>query len=170
MNRHRLAVILCLLVSSQCMVTPSHAQLVPSGSLDVVDRYQIPLTMSSEEKGRIETAVRDFIWHRWHEHIPGRVDVTRFGTDAETTFSFTIGRDPQGRWRVFIHAKRRHFLMHERKPETIQSNNDYVAVLVRRVEISSDSTLVLVPDSEGRAPDTYRLELLDANGQILLRQ
>jgi hypothetical protein len=118
--------------------------------------FKTTLDVPGAERAKISGEIREFIWDHWSGHRRARFRLIAQTIEGQVTVHrIFIEPDAQGHWRVRDEAEtdtRRG--VQPAKPQVTVDEYDQV----RRTDASGEQ---IIPDSEKRAPGTYKLLLIN---------
>ena len=118
---------------------------------------------------RQQAEVRKFVWEHWRERRLGYVTFTMFSKEGEPSTSHVfVEPDEEGIWRVAVKIDRMVVERHGSKRRH-RSSNEYIAYALERIEVPTSGLdeAILIPDTDLKKPDLYRLILKDRAGKVL---
>ena len=129
--------------------------------------YELPITMSAEERSLLESEIRGFLWNHWNQKRLGYLKATWGGREGNPNqYLFHVEPDSDGIWHVSVEIERTY---RDRKRDgslrTRQSQDAFKAYLIERFAIEEAGTQRPILDDEVRPPSSFILILKDKSGK-----
>lgn len=138
---------------------------------DKVGPYRFDNDLHPQEKDKLLGELRNFLWQHWKEQRRGLITSTFYTIEGDPTDSYYfVEPNARGVWYLRVESKSTitALLPKGQKPKSKSICNDYD--IVDRIEPSGATTLntVLIPETEMRDPQTYRLRLTNSHTKATL--
>ncbi|SRR6266568_3330148 len=129
---------------------------------DKAGPYSIGNTLTFAERNQLLSRVRSFLWDHWSQRRPGQLQVTVYTVEGDpTTYVFFTEKDSKDRW--CIRSKSESVIAKLLKPSEAQ-RLETQEVIYYEIERLDSETSEIIPSSEKRQPDTYKLRLKSDKG------
>lgn len=128
------------------------------------------LNTSPKARRQVSGQVREFLWAHWIKRAPARLAIVSGTKEGESvTSSYLVEPSDEGIWRVCVVIEST--LINRKNPaERIRQRKSYAAARIERVEVRATglAPYEIIPDTDQRPPDRYRIVLKDVANRVLV--
>ena len=131
--------------------------------------YTIYLHPTAQQRQRIESQAREYLWRKWHNHESGKIDITRFSKEGEKIkSSYFVMLDENGEWKVDI-VVNSYLVSRGKMKSRWVTTRRHVVYILERIKVkqnSSTSREIISADTE-EVSTSYTLVLKDKGGKLI---
>lgn len=133
---------------------------------DKAGPYYVQSNLDAKDRATVLANIRQFIWQHWSKRTLGYVVSTFYSKEGEPiTYAFFIEADEKGNWRVAVEIDRLLVARGESKKRYAKTDNFEVDA-VQRIDVLENGMIRTIPEDVPREPRSFKLRLVDDQGNV----